>query len=75
EKSLQNLKKSKIIAVNSEDSSEKDNKESLTMNKLKYQEQQLVLKEYALALRKHEAKVYSIELVNLEKEQKLKSAN
>ncbi|KAF0496175.1 hypothetical protein F8M41_021041 [Gigaspora margarita] len=49
-----------------------DHKESLN---LKYQEQLLALKECELALREREAKVYSVELVNLEKEQALKPAS
>ncbi|RIB26454.1 hypothetical protein C2G38_2240742 [Gigaspora rosea] len=67
--------KRKVITVDSETSSENDDKKSQTINTLEYQERQLVLKEHALALRECEAKIHSIELVNLEKEQKLKSAN
>ncbi|CAG8543611.1 10254_t:CDS:2 [Racocetra persica] len=54
---------------------ENDRKESSSINKLEYQERLLALKERELALREREAKVHSIELANLEKVQKLKSAS
>ncbi|KAF0437190.1 hypothetical protein F8M41_004471, partial [Gigaspora margarita] len=52
-----------------------DHKESSTVNKLKYQEQLLVIKECELDLREREAKVHLVELANFEKEQRLKSAS
>ncbi|CAG8801974.1 8565_t:CDS:1, partial [Racocetra persica] len=68
-------KKSEVIAIDSEDSNESDFKEISEANKLEYQEQCLALKEHELDLREREAKIHLIELANLEKEQKLKSAN
>ncbi|CAG8733433.1 29685_t:CDS:2, partial [Racocetra persica] len=59
--------KCKVIIINSEDSNESDQKESLTINKLEYQKRLLALKERELALREREAKVHSVELANLEK--------
>ncbi|CAG8458741.1 19670_t:CDS:2 [Racocetra fulgida] len=74
-KTAKTKKKSEVITINSEDSSENDCKESSSINKLEYQERILAIKERELALREREAKVHSIELENLEKEQKLKSAS
>ena len=49
--------------------------ESSKIDKLEYKERLLALKEREIALREHEAKVHSVELANLEKEQNLKSTN
>ncbi|CAG8797433.1 10030_t:CDS:1, partial [Racocetra persica] len=73
-KSTKTKKKSKVI-IDSEDSSENDHRKSLSTDKLKYQEQLLTLKERELALRECEAKVHSIKLANLKKEQVLKSTS
>ena len=62
----------KTIVINSDDENDKENKVAYD---LEYQEKALALKERELSLREREAKVHALELSNLEKEQKLKSAN
>ncbi|CAG8492863.1 6591_t:CDS:2, partial [Racocetra fulgida] len=70
-KSAKTKKKSEAIVIHSEDSNESGHEESSKIDKLEYQERLLALKERELALREREAKVHSVELTNLEKEQKL----
>ncbi|CAG8672428.1 11186_t:CDS:2, partial [Racocetra fulgida] len=67
--------KRKAIVIHSEGSSESEHEESSKIDKLEYQEWLLALKEHELALRECEAKVHSVELANLEKEQRLKPTN
>ena len=49
----------------------KENKLASKFSELEYQEHSLTLKEHELSLREREAKIYTMELTNIEKECKL----
>ncbi|CAI2174738.1 4230_t:CDS:2 [Funneliformis geosporum] len=53
----------------------KENKLTSRFNELEYREKDLALKERELVLREREAKIYVIELINLEKDYQLKLTN
>lgn len=67
-----NSRKSIVINSDSEKDCDKENDLTSRFDKIEYKEWVLALKEHEIDLREQEAKVYLMELSNLEKERELK---